>query len=82
MHSAEELAEIAGVETEVVEESFEAANRLIPTETMDAESTDLESAYSELTGSEQSETHEDEFRNEEVKIPDVDDIFSDLDNHD
>lgn len=31
MHSAEELAELAGIEREVVEESFEAADRLVPT---------------------------------------------------
>lgn len=32
MHSIEELAELANVESEVVEDAFEAADSLIPTE--------------------------------------------------
>lgn len=31
MHSAEELAKLAGIDKEVVEESFEAVDRLVPT---------------------------------------------------
>ena len=64
MYSAEELAELADMETEVVEESFEAADRLINTKSIDGEK------------------HEDEFRSEDTEIPDVDDLFPNLDNHD